>query len=164
MYISENTINAVQSLVHDAFIMNSRLDRQKTCLNAELTYPNTSALVHKLAHKYALDIGDGVGDLIENYNIPIIYGNIPTQNTSYLSAKDVITELLDYVKDFQMKLDKCTKIAFDNNDIFVYEGLLDIIKIHKKYLEQAILWKDLVDRYGDDITFDAHITQYDVLN
>lgn len=164
MYISENTVNEIQKLVHEAFLTNSKLDRVKTCLNADLAYPKTSNLVHLLAHRYGRDMGDGIGDLIENYNIPVIYGDISLQNKSYLSVKEALAEVLKVVEEFHKKLEYCAKVAFDNNDMMTGEGLLKIIKKHSKYLEQAILWKDLIDRYSNEPSFDAHIEQYDILN
>ena len=55
--VSEETSNAIQELVHDAFDTNSILDRVKTELNTTLAFPVTGNLVHMLAHKYSLDKG-----------------------------------------------------------------------------------------------------------
>lgn len=160
MNITDTTINAIQQMVNESFLTNSILDRMKTCLNADLAYPNTALLVHKLAHKYSLNIGDSIGDLIENYNVPVIYGNIPLQDKTYLTAEDVLSELLDVVIDFENKLNMCAKIAFDNMDLHVYQGLLEVIEEHTKYVQQAILWKDEIVKYKDNPSFDAHIIQH----
>lgn len=164
MYISENTINEIQKLVKESFLVNAKLDRMKSCLNADLSYPKTSKLIHLLAHRYGKDMGDGIGDLIENYNIPVIYGDINKQDKNYLSVEECLTDLLSIVSEFHKKLEYCGKIAFDNNDMMTGKGLLEIIETHSKYLEQVILWKDLINRYRNEPSFDAHIEQYDILN
>ena len=61
--ITDKTVNALQSLVHDAFDVNATLDRVKTVMTTTLVYPIFGNYVHMLAHKYALDMGDGIGSL-----------------------------------------------------------------------------------------------------
>lgn len=158
--ITENTINAIQEIVRDAFIANSQLDRIKTCLNADLSYVNSSKYVHNMAHKYSLEIADGMGDLIENYNVSVIYGNLPLQNKNYISAQEAFTDIFEIVLNFENKLNMCAKIAFDNMDIHIYQGILEIIEDHTKYAHQAILWKDKIDQYGEKPSFDVHIEKY----
>ena len=66
--ITRETVEAVQTLVHDAFDNNSILDRVKTVLTTTLAFPILGNQVHMVAHRYSGEIGDGVGDLIEAYN------------------------------------------------------------------------------------------------
>ena len=81
--ITRETVNVIQTLVHDAFDTNSILDRAKTILNAKLAFPIFSEKVHILAHNYSIDMGDGIGDLIEAYNEQIEYGNIEPHIENY---------------------------------------------------------------------------------
>jgi len=161
--VSEETSNAIQELVHDAFDTNSILDRVKTELNTTLAFPVTGNLVHMLAHKYSLDIGDGVGDLIENKNEPVNYGNIPTHEEVYTSVEDAMQKVLDVTINYQNELNKGAKIAFDNMDIHIFEGLEKIIELNDKYVDQTILWMDIVKRYGSNPSLDVHMKDYDIL-
>ena len=47
-------------------------------------------------------------------------------------------------------------------DIHIFNGLLKIIDKHNKYVEQVILWKDIVDKYKDNPNIDVYIKQYDM--
>ena len=130
--ITDQTANALQSLVHDAFDVNATLDRVKTVMITTLVYPVFGDYVHKLAHKYALDMGDGIGDLLENYNEPVNYGNIVSHIENYETVQDAIDKVFNTVLTFQNELNQCAKIAFDNMDIHIYQGLLEIIEEHNK--------------------------------
>lgn len=161
--ITAETVNYIQDLVHDAFETNAILDRVKTILSTILVCPNLGNQVHLLAHKYSLDIGDGVGDLIELYNEPINYGDISTHKENYENVIEAIDKVFESVITYQNELNQVTKVAFDNMDIHIYKGLLDIIEKHNKYVEQVILWKDIVEKYQGDPTMDAHIEKYSIL-
>lgn len=165
MNISENTIIAIQTLVNSAFNTNSILDRAKSVLNAKLDCPNIGKLVHELAHKYSLDIADTIGDLIENYDIVVDYGNIPTHVEDYKSVREVLDRVLEVTIDFENALNMATKIAFDNMDLHIYNGLLEVIEEHTKYVQQALLWSGIAKKYGDNPSLDVHIgTHYDILS
>lgn len=161
--ITDQTVNALQSLVHDAFDVNATLDRVKTVMITTLVYPIFGDYVHKLAHKYALDMGDGIGDLLENYNEPVNYGNIVSHIENYETVQDAIDKVFNTVLTFQNELNQCAKIAFDNMDIHIYQGLLEIIEEHNKYVNQVILWKDVTDKYGDRPSLDVRAEKYDIL-
>lgn len=161
--ITDQTANALQSLVHDAFDVNATLDRVKTVMITTLVYPIFGDYVHKLAHKYALDMGDGIGDLLENYNEPVNYGNIVSHIENYETVQDAIDKVFNTVLTFQNELNQCAKIAFDNMDIHIYQGLLEIIEEHNKYVNQVILWKDVADKYGDRPSLDVRAEKYDIL-
>ena len=161
--ITDQTANALQSLVHDAFDVNATLDRVKTVMITTLVYPVFGDYVHKLAHKYALDMGDGIGDLLENYNEPVNYGNIVSHIENYETVQDAIDKVFNTVLTFQNELNQCAKIAFDNMDIHIYQGLLEIIEEHNKYVNQVILWKDVADKYGDRPSLDVRAEKYDIL-
>ena len=88
--VTDATVKSLQALVHDAFEVNSTLDRVKTVMTTTLVYPIFGNLVHMLAHKYSLDMGDGIGDLLEDYNEPVEYGNIPTHTEEYSNIQDAI--------------------------------------------------------------------------
>ena len=161
--ITEQTTQAIQTLVHDAFDTNSILDRVKTVLTTTLAFPILGNYVHMLAHKYSQDIGDGVGDLIEAYNEPVEYGDIQKHIEDYENVKDAIEKVYESVIVYQNELNQCAKIAYDNMDLHIFNGLLKIIEKHNKYVEQVILWKDIVERYDGNPNLDVHIKNYDML-
>ena len=97
--ITEKTIQTIQTLVHDAFDTNAILDRVKTVLTTTLAFPIFGGQVHMLAHKYSLDIGDGVGDLIEAYNEPVNYGDIPKHIEDYSDVASAIEKAKIYGVD-----------------------------------------------------------------
>ncbi len=161
--VTEETIQTIQTLVHDAFDVNSILDRVKTIVSTIFACPNFSSQVHNLAHKYSLDIADGIGDLIEVYNIPIEYGNIPQHIENYNNLSEAIDKVYDSVLTYQNELNQGAKIIFDNMDIHIYQGLMELIDKHNKYVEQVVLWKDMIEKYKESPSFDADIKKYDIL-
>ena len=161
--ITKQTVDAIQTLVHDAFDTNATLDRIKTILATYLVYPNLSNIIHQLAHKYSLDIGDGIGDLIEMYNEPINYGDIPKHIEDYKNVQEAIDKVYEIVILYQNELNQGAKIAYENMDIHIYEGILNIIKQHNQYVEMVILIKDIVDKYGDKPSLDVNILKYNLL-
>lgn len=161
--ITDATVTTIQTLVHDAFDTNSILDRAKTVLTTTLAFPIFGNEVHMLAHKYSLDMGDGIGDLIEAYNEPINYGDIPTHIENYETVSEVIDKVYDSVITYQNELNQGAKIAYDNMDIHIFNGLMNIIEKHNKYVEQVILWKDIVERYKDSPNLDVDIKEYNIL-
>ena len=113
-----------------------------------------------LAHKYSLEIGDGVGDLIEAYNEPVNYGDIPKHIEDYLSVQDVMDKVFEVVIAYQNELNDSARAIYENTDIHVFEELMKIISMHNKYVEQVIQWKDIVDRYGNNPSLDVHMKDY----
>ena len=162
--IEQKTIDIIQTLVHDAFDMNSTLDRIKSVLTTDLAFPITANLVHMLAHKYPIQIADTLGDIIENRNQPVNYGGIPTHVEDYLSVEDAITKVHDSVIVYQNELNKGAKdILMETLDMDAYNGVVGVINEHKRYVDQVIQWKDIVDRYGNDKSLDVHMVDYDML-
>ena len=161
--VTKPTEDALQALVHDAFETNAILDRVKTVTTTTLAFPIFGNYIHLLAHKYAINIGDGVGDLLEKYNEPVNYGDIPKHIEEYFNIQEAIDKVYNSVLTYQNELNQCAKIALDNMDLHIYEGILEIIKEHNKYVEQAILWKDIADRYKDSPSLDVHSEHYDIL-
>ena len=161
--VTEETVKTLQALVHDAFETNAILDRIKTVMTTTLAFPIFGNYVHMLAHRYAINIGDGVGDLLEDYNEPVDYGNIPIHTENYNTIQDAIDKVYNMVLTYQNELNEATKIALDNMDIHIYQGLLDIIEKHNMYVKQVILWKDIADKYGDKPNLDVHSAKYDIL-
>ena len=161
--VTDATVKSLQALVHDAFEVNSTLDRVKTVMTTILVYPIFGNLVHMLAHKYSLDMGDGIGDLLEDYNEPVEYGDIPKHIENYNTIQEAIDKVYNMVLTYQNELNEASKIALDNMDIHIYQGLLEIIEKHNMYVKQVILWKDITDRYGDKPNLDVHSAKYDIL-
>ena len=162
--IEQKTIDIIQALVHDAFNENSVLDRCKTILTTDLAFPVTGNLVHMLAHKYPIQIADTLGDIIENRNQPVEYGNIEPHKEVYMSVKEAMDKVHDSVIVYQNELNKAAKdILTQTYDMDAYNGVMAVIAEHKKYVDQVIQWKDIVDRYGDNPSLDVHMKDYDML-
>lgn len=158
--INDKTVQTIQTLVHDAFNTNSILDRVKTVLMTNLACPNASNMVHKVAHLYSLNVADGIGDLIEGYNEPVEYGGIEKHIETYESVADAFDKLVEVSTIFQNELNMGAKIAFENGDIHIFEGLLKIISEHNKIVVATIAWKDIADKFGNHPSFDTSITDY----
>ena len=161
--VTDETVKTLQALVHDAFETNAILDRVKTVMTTTLAFPVFGNFVHMLAHRYAINIGDGVGDLLEDYNEPVEYGNISTHVSDYSDIQSAIDAVYNAVLTYQNELNQSAKVAFDNMDTHIYEGLLEIIEEHNKYVKQVILWKDITDRYKDSPSLDVHSEHYNIL-
>lgn len=162
--IEQKTIDIIQTLIHDAFDMNSKLDAIKTELTTDLAFPITGNLVHMLGHKYPIQIGDALGDILEGRNQRVNYGNIAQHNEVFSSVSDAMNSLHDNVIVYQNELNKGAKdILTETYDMDAYDGVINVINEHKKYVDQVIQWKDIVDRYGDDPSLDVHMADYDML-
>ena len=162
--ITQPTIDAVQEMVHQSFICNSVVDRLKSVLGVDLAYNNTANKIHLgIAHAFPVQLGDSLGDLLEGYNQSVIYGGLPTQDKTYLTAKEVLDDLLEIIVDYQNKLNKCAMIAFENMDMHTYSGLIDIIKGYSKIVEQSILLVDKINLYGTNPSFDTDIETFWIL-
>jgi hypothetical protein len=162
--IEQKTIDIIQILIRDAFNMNSVLDRVKSILTTELAFPITGNLVHMLAHKYPIQIADALGDIIENRNQPVNYGGIPVHEEMYMSVAEAINKVHDSVIIYQNELNKGAKdVLMGTYDMDAYNGIMEVIEEHKKYVDQVILWKDIVDRYEGSSSLDVHMVKYDIL-
>lgn len=162
--ITQGTIDAVQEMVKQSFICNSMVDRLKSVLGVDLAYNNTANKIHLgIAHAFPVQLGDALGDLLEGYNQSIVYGGIPTQDKTYMTAKEALEDLLEIVLDYQNKLNKCAMIAFENMDTHTYSGLLDIIKGYSPIVEQSILLVDKIKLYGTNPSFDNDIDKFWIL-
>ena len=162
--IEQRTIDIIQILVHDAFDENSTLDRVKTVMTTKLAFPITANLVHMLAHKYPIQIADTLGDILENRNQGVNYGGIPDHIEDYNSVKDAITKVHDSVIEYQMKLNQAAKdIMNDTLDMDAYKAVIDVIEEHRKYVDQVIQWKDILDRYESMDGLDVHMAEYNTL-
>ncbi len=158
--ITNKTSEYIQTLIHDAFDINSSLDRIKTVLIADLVYPKLGDIIHKLAHNYSIDIADGLGDILEEYNESVKYGNIDKHIEEYANVQQAIDKAYELMLTYQNELNQVAKVSFENMDIHIYEKLLNIIELNNQYVAKIILIKDLADRYGDSPSFDIRIEQY----
>lgn len=159
--VTPQTHVAVQEMVWESFVANSKVDRMQSLLNAKFAYNNLANKIHHgIAHRYAGLFGDGIAETIEIYNIPIEYGNIPPAKEDYGSVAAVLDALQELVVDYQNKLNMCAKIAHDNMDWHVYSALLPLIRDHNVVVEQSILLVDKIKLYGDNPSFDAHVSNH----
>ena len=162
--ITQETIIAIQEMVKLSFDFNARTDRAKSVLSAKFAYNQTADKIHLgVGHKYAIDLGDNLGDLIEAHNIPIVYGNIPIKDKDYFSVEEILVELLEESYEYQNKLNYCAKVAFDNMDLHVYSGILPLITFYNKIVEQYILLVDKIKLYGNNPSFDTDIESFWIL-
>ena len=124
--VTNETIAALQEMVTESFIMNARIDRMQSVLDADLSYNQTSFLINNgMAHRYSGYFADEVADLgLQGYDISVNYGDVPTMNKSYSSVKELLYELRDYVVEYQTELNGCYKIAFNNNDFHICADLI----------------------------------------
>lgn len=162
--ITQGTIDAVQEMVKQSFICNAMLDRIKSVLGVDLAYNNTANKIHLgMAHVFPVQLGDGLGDLLEGYNKSIVYGGIPTQDKTYSTAKEALEDLLEIVVDYQNKLNKCSMIAFENMDTHTFSGILKLIDGYSPIVEQCILLVDKIRLYDENPSFDTDIETFWIL-
>ena len=163
--VSEKTINALQEMVNESFVMTARMDRAQSVLDAVFACPSTSNLIHQnIAHLYSGYFADEIGDLcLQSYNIPVIYGNVPLMNQEYSSVEEILFELRDYVEEYQAKLNGCYKIAFENNDLHICADLIKIIEHHNIVVRQMIILCDKIEKYNSDMAFDHVIDKFWIL-
>ena len=162
MNVTEKTRQAVQELISLSYIDNARIDRMKSVLVADLSYNETSELVHKfIAHYFSNGIGDAISEkCMERYNISVIFGGIPVMDKKYNSVKDVLDELLELVIDYQNYLSGCIKIAVENDDRHISSDLIEFMTDYNHIVDQCILLVDKINLYRDNPSFDAHIKDH----
>lgn len=160
--VTQPTIDALQEMVDESFIMTARIDRMQSVLDADFAYNNTGLLIHHgMAHQYSGYFGDAVADLgLQGYDISVNYGNVSPMNKKYSSVKELLYELKDYVFDYQNRLNACYKVAIDNMDIHIAADILEIIRKHNIVVRQCILLCNKIEIYNGSASFDSHIREH----
>jgi len=162
--ITQNTINAVQTMVQESFIANSKVDRMKSVLGVDLAFNKMAERIHlDIAHYFSGHMGDGLGDLLEGYNQPILYGDIPKAHEEYFSVDEILKALLDLCIDYQNKLNECARIAKENMDLHIYNGLMDLVEDFSGIVQQCILLVDKSKIFKDNPTFDNFVDDFWIL-
>lgn len=164
MIVTQQTQDAVEQLIGQAFFMNRKIDRMVSVLGVKFAYNNTSNLIHhNIAHAFPI-ISDTLGEkCLERYNIPVYYPATPDGKEDYQSVSEIIHRLEELLLEYQTMLMGACKVAVDNNDIHVYVDLLDILEDYNKFPEQGILLADKIDLYGDNPNFDVHAKDFWIL-
>lgn len=151
------TISALQEMVDRSFKMTAFVDRIQSVLSTKFVCNQVGNLIHHgIAHKYSGFFGDQIAEILENYNIDVKYGNVPTMNKEYASVSEVIHKLNEEVINYQNALNMCYKISFDNMDVHVCSDLIDIITQHNLIVTQTILLEDKIEVYGNNIAAYDH--------
>lgn len=164
MIVTQQTQDAVEQLIGQAFFMNRKIDRMVSVLGTKFAYNNTAELLHGgMAHMFP-KLSDELGQkCLERYNIPVYYPTTPEGREDYQSVSDIIHRLEELLLEYQTMLMGACKVAMDNNDIHVYADLIEILKKYNKYPEQGILLADKIDLYGDNPSYDIHIYKFWIL-
>lgn len=160
--VTQPTIDALQEMVDESFIMTARIDRMQSVLDADFAYNNTGLLIHHgMAHQYSGYFGDAVADLgLQGYDISVNYGNVPPMNKKYSNVKELLYELKDYVFDYQNRLNACYKVAIDNMDIHIAADILEIVRNHNVIVRQCILLCNKIEIYNGSASYDSHVLQH----
>ncbi len=160
--IMSSTVEALQEMVHESFVMTSLIDRMQSVLDAELSYNNTASLLHHgMAHRYSGYFADMIAEMgLQGYDISVQYGNVPLMTKSYSTVRELLYELKDKIFVYQNKLNGCYKIAFENDDFHIVVDLQKIISEHNQIVKQIILLCNKIDMYNDNPSFDAHIKDH----
>ena len=159
--ISDKSVEVIQQLVHDAFNNNAILDRIKSVLNSELAYPILSGIVHKRAHNFAVGIGDTLGDIIEERNIVVNYGGIDKHYENYSNVQEAIDKVYEAIQTYQIELNTAYETILNNKDYHILSEIQKVIDINNEYVKKVILWKDIVDKYGDTPMLDVVMKEYE---
>lgn len=158
--MKDNTMEALQVLSHDAFNINAVLDRCKSILATKLACPITSSIIHHVAHIYPL-IADSEGDLLEGYNEPVRYGNIPEHVENFSNPLDVLEKVQEELLIYQNELNVAYERIMNNKDFHILVELGNIMIENNKYIVKSIQWRDIAEKYGDDPNFDIAMKYYE---
>lgn len=158
--ITKETTKSLQTLVSDAFNLNAQLNRMKSLLLVKFRKPNISKIIHDIAHFYALDMADKIGDLIETYGGVVEYGGIDRHVEDIESFEKIIDLVCEGVLEFQNELNMASKIALSENDIHIFQELLEVIEKHNIVVQDMLLIKDLTYEFKGDVSLDAFIFKY----
>lgn len=160
--VTHETHLAVQELISLSYVTNARIDRMKSVLVADLSYNETSDIVHQfIAHYFSNGIGDALSEkCLERYNISVIFGDIPRMDKVYNSVEEVLVELLDITTYYQNALSGCIKIAVENDDRNISSDLINFMQDYNQIVDQCILMVDKIKLYKDNPSFDAHIKDH----
>lgn len=162
--ITQGTIDAIQIMVHESFVANSKVDRMKSVLGVDFAFNKMSNKIHLgIAHYFAGHMGDGLGDLLEGYNENVLYGDVPRADDDYESVESLLYDLLDLTVDYQNKLNECARIARENMDLHIYKGLTDLIEDFSKIVQQCILLVDKSKIFKENPTFDNFVDDFWIL-
>lgn len=162
--ITQATIDAVQSMVHESFVANSKVDRMKSVLGVDFAFNKMANKIHHdIAHYFAGHMGDGLGDLLEGYNENVLYGDVPYANEDFRNVDELLKSLLDLCINYQDKLNECSRIARDQMDIHIYTGIMDLVNDFSKIVQQCILLVDKSKLFKDNPTFDNFVDDFWIL-
>ena len=155
--VSKPTQDALMELIKQSFTLNRVFDRLVSYMGVKFAMNQTAELLHGgYAHLY-LHLADVFGArCLESYNIPVVYGETPKADEEYSSVKECIEVLESKVVDYQALMMGVCKIAFNHDDIHVYADMLDVLKDYNLYVAQAILLKDKIEVYGNNIAAYDH--------
>lgn len=164
MIVTQQTQDAVEQLIGQAFFMNRKIDRMVSVLGVKFVFNQTANLIHlNIAHYFPL-VADVLGEkCLERYNIPVYYPATPDGKEDYQTPSEIIHRLEELLLEYQTMLMGACKVAMDNNDIHVYADLLEVLREYNKFPEQGILLADKIDAYGDVQAYDHDVKKFWIL-
>lgn len=162
MNVSQETINVLYGVINQCFQMNRFCDSLVSVLGVNFAMNNTSDKIHHSICHYFPSLSDGIGETcLERYNIIVEYGETKKERSDYTSVDEMISTLETRVIEFQSMFIGAMKIAFENNDLHVYEEMGKMIGGLSEIAGQVILLKDKIGFYGEDImSFDHDVDKF----
>lgn len=157
MMISDETIDCLNRLVQEGFILNRIWDRGLSVLSVKFAMNNFNKIFHVgLAHRFPVDWSDYFSEVMEKYNVTTRYLVTPEDSSDYNSPREFFDKNLQYHQEMYTILKEAIDTATIQGDINVEKYLNQFVPMFNKYMEQAILLKDKAYAVKNDdwFTFD----------
>lgn len=143
MMISDETIEALNKLVQQGFILNRLWDRGLSVLGVKFSMNNFNKIYHVgLAHRFPIDWSDYFSNVMEQYNVTTKYYVTPEDSSDYNSPREFFDKNLIYHQNMYQVLKSAIDTAILKGDVNVEKYLNQFVPVFNKYMEQAILLRD----------------------
>lgn len=141
--ISNETIECLNELIQQGFILNRLWDRALSVLSVDFAMNKFAKIFHEgLAHRFPVDWSDYFSDILAQYNVKAAYYATPTDVSEYASPLEFFNKNLEYHTKTYELLKKSINVAVLNGDINVEKALNHFVLVFNHYMEQALLLKD----------------------
>lgn len=141
--ISNETIECLNQLIQQGFILNRLWDRGMSVLGVDFAMNKFVKIFHEgLAHRFPVDWSDYFAHILEQYNIKAAYYVTPEDVSEYATPIDFFDKNLEYHRRMYDLLKKAMNVAVLNGDVNVEKALNHFILTFNRYMEQALLLKD----------------------
>ena len=143
MLIKDETIECIDRLVQQGFILNRLWDRGMSVLDVKFAMNHFVSIFHTgLAHRFPVDWSDFLSEIEAMYNVTTKYYETPEDVSDYGDPSEFFNKNLEYHIETYEMIKTAINTATANGDINVAKELDSFVRVFNKFMHQAILLVD----------------------